>query len=68
MDLAVVVDRVVAAIMAALKTLSGMSGETLAIIVVGVIGGLISLGCVIFALAGEWRQWAQTRFAKGNRD
>jgi hypothetical protein len=67
-NISAIVDRAAEIAMAAWKTLNGLSGEMLAIVIVGAIGAAISLGCVMVGLFVEWREWVQNHLYKRGDD
>jgi hypothetical protein len=66
MNIAAIFDRISSAAMGLWNSLSGLSGEMLAVVILGAIGAAISLGCIMVGLVGEWREWAESHLY--NRD
>lgn len=46
---------------AASRMFSGRMGEAHVIVLVGALAAAIGLGCVVYGLRSEWRQWTKSR-------
>ncbi|HUH92193.1 MAG TPA: hypothetical protein VL742_03480 [Casimicrobiaceae bacterium] len=42
------------------RIFSGRTGEAHAIVLVGAIAAAIGIGCLIYGLRAEWREWTKT--------